>query len=229
MIKYVKCGEQIINSKKRVIFKLSGSSKRYVKYQGNYIPLSTYRKMISTQKGGNDNERPYKNNDLVLLYDIQKEGYLTADTSDSATLYEWNVDDMISQMNIVISKKPTIFSIWKCHEDTFRGELCYSFTILYSINKEFKYLNYGGIWCRDKYGKEYKDMRYCLTEDYVIYRKDEQNRIRIFSSPTSFIRVEPNRISYPSIQQLRATEEGDKMLLKTLQNKSKSKTQNTFI
>lgn len=63
---------------------------------------------------------------------------------------------MISQMNIVICKKPTIFSIWKCHEDTFRGELCYSFTILYSINKEFKYLNYGGIWCRDKYGKEYK-------------------------------------------------------------------------
>jgi hypothetical protein len=88
MQKYIECGYKIINGKKRVLFKTSNSKKQYIKFKGNFIALSTYRKLFSSNKKGGSNE--FQDGDLVLLYDRTNKVYLKPDLTTNGLYYYLN-------------------------------------------------------------------------------------------------------------------------------------------
>lgn len=88
MQKYIECGYKIINGKKRVLFKTSNSKKQYIKFKGDFIALSTYRKLFSSNKKGGSNE--FQDGDLVVLYDHTNKGYLKPDLTTNGLYYYLN-------------------------------------------------------------------------------------------------------------------------------------------
>jgi hypothetical protein len=70
MVDYVKYDKRIINGKNRVIYKLKGSNKLYIKNNGKMISLSIYKKT-----GGIDSSNPSHNSRLSLQTDSAYTGY----------------------------------------------------------------------------------------------------------------------------------------------------------
>jgi hypothetical protein len=61
MIKYIKYDKRQIKGKNRVIYKLQGSNKLYIKNNGNMISLSVFKKI-----GGVDSSNSYRDSRLSL-------------------------------------------------------------------------------------------------------------------------------------------------------------------
>ena len=70
-MKYYFFSKEFINNKNRLIFKIKGSNKKYIKYKNDYIDLITYKKLIKKKGGalGDEDDEIYSDTELKTFYD----------------------------------------------------------------------------------------------------------------------------------------------------------------
>jgi hypothetical protein len=199
MQKYIECGSKIINGKKRILFKTSNSKKQYIKFKGDFIALSTYRKLFSSNKKGGSPQ--LNDGDIVVLYDHTRKGYLAPDTSDNGLYYREFSPTQPAARKLTITQDPNV--LWRISKYTGRYEGRIQFS-LYKPIDNFSILNSSGVWYNDKEGNVDKGIRLYLTKDPHIRGIDENNHLLKYGQDIPDIEV---ILKLPSIKDLRSREE----------------------
>jgi hypothetical protein len=201
MQKYIECGSKIIKGKKRILFKTSNSKKQYIKFKGDFIALSTYRKLFSSNKKGGSLQ--LNDGDIVVLYDHTRKGYLAPDTSDNGLYYDVNSPTQPVGRKLTITQDPNVLWIVS---NTGRYKGLIQFSLYNEPIDHFSILNESGIWYNDKEGNVDKGIRLYLSYKPNLHRLDENNHFQKFVGIT-LPDIEVILIKLPSIKDLRSREE----------------------
>jgi hypothetical protein len=223
MQKYIECGSKIIKGKKRILFKTSNSKKQYIKFKGDFIALSTYRKLFSSNKKGGSLQ--LNDGDIVVLYDHTRKGYLAPDPSDNALYYDVNSPTRPVGRKLTITQDPNVLWIVS---NTGRYKGLIQFSLYNEPIDQFSIFNSSGIWYRDKEGTIDKSLfRFYLSYKPNLHRLDENNHFQKFVGIT-LPDIEVILIKLPSIKDLRSREETGSLRTGSLRTGSLSTGQRSY-
>jgi hypothetical protein len=223
MQKYIECGSKIIKGKKRILFKTSNSKKQYIKFKGDFIALSTYRKLFSSNKKGGSLQ--LNDGDIVVLYDHTRKGYLAPDTSDNGLYYDVNSPTQPVGRKLTITQDPNV--LWRISKYTGRYEGRIQFSLYNEPIDHFSILNESGIWYKDKEGNIDKSLfRFYLSYKPNLHRLDENNH---FQKYVGIMLPDIEVIlKLPSLKDLRSREETGRLRTGSLRTGSLSTGQRSY-